>query len=102
MGWATKYIESLSNNIAIEFRPYGKSMEPIIKSGALVKVEPINTHTLKKGDIVLCIVKGKEYLHKIKKITSSFYLIENNKGRENGWISSKDIYGICTSINNKT
>lgn len=98
MGWATNYIKKLQTGETIQFKPRGNSMKGKINSGNLVTVEPINDQKLKKGDIVLCKVKDREYLHLIKATKGKQYQIGNNRGRINGWISIEAIIGICTKI----
>lgn len=73
----------------------GNSMLPLLKSRQSVICEPITEETtLKKRDIVLCKVKGHHYLHLIHGIRNdNEYLIGNNRGRMNGWISRSQIYG---------
>lgn len=68
-------------------------MEPLIKSGQLVTCTPATSPTmLKDGDIVLCMVGGAQYLHKIltTKIERGklMFLIGNNKGVRTGGLSS--------------
>jgi hypothetical protein len=72
-------------------------MKGKIESGQLVTVTPVDRE-LKTGDIVLCKVKGNQYLHLIKAIDGERYQIGNNRGGINGWIRSSAIYGICTDI----
>ena len=55
---------------------------------------------LKVGDIVLVKVKGRVYLHLIKALRGDQYLIGNNKGRINGWVSRQAIYGKAVLIKN--
>ncbi len=98
MGWAINHIKKLQTGETIQFKPRGNSMKGKINSGNLVTVKPISDQKLKKGDIVLCKVKGHEYLHLIKAIKGKQYQIGNNRGRINGWISIKAIFGICTKI----
>ena len=98
MGWAINHIKKLQTGETIQFKPRGNSMKGKINSGNLVTVEPISDQKLKKGDIVLCKVKGHEYLHLIKAIKGKQYQIGNNRGRINGWISIKAIFGICTKV----
>lgn len=98
MGWAINHIKKLQTGETIQFKPRGNSMKGKINSGNLVTVEPIGDQKLKKGDIVLCKVKGHEYLHLIKATKGKQYQIGNNRGRINGWISIKAIFGICTKI----
>ena len=110
MGWADRYIEDLKCGQIVQFRPRGNSMSGKIESGQLCTVEPIFPHTFpKKGDIVLCKVKGRQYLHLITAIRGggtemyqsfALYQISNNRGRINGWINRHKIYGICVNIEN--
>ena len=99
MGWATQYIQKLQLGETVSFRPRGHSMKGKIESGQLVTVEPIvNTSSLKKEDIVLCKVRGNEYIHCIKAIKGERYLIGNNRGGINGWIGLNAIFGKCIKI----
>jgi len=94
MGWADNYIEKLKKDEIVHFRPRGDSMKPLIKSNQLVCVKPVKSFIeLKKRDVVLCKIKGNQYLHLIKKIRSNQFQIGNNKGGINGWISFDSIYG---------
>lgn len=83
-----------------EVTGYGQSMTPLVRSGQAVEVAPITDDTqLKKGDIVLCKVRGHIYLHKISAIRDGeIYQISNNHGHINGWTAKKNIYGKVTKI----
>jgi hypothetical protein len=98
MGWATPHIARLRAGEAASFRPVGQSMHPRIKSGQLCTVEPAPPASLSVGDIVLCVVRGTQYLHFIKAINSGRYQIGNNRGGINGWIFSSAIFGRVTSV----
>lgn len=102
MGWATKHIERLLNGETIQIRPKGNSMTGRIESGQLCTIKPYKNQELEKGDIVLCKVKGNQYLHLITAIRDGgiFVQISNNKGYVNGWINRTSIYGICTKVEN--
>jgi hypothetical protein len=94
MGWATGHIAKLQAGHTVSFRPTGNSMRPKIGSGQLCTVEPISdVETLAVGDIVLCRVKGREFLHFIKAIQDRRFLIGNNRGGTNGWIGPHSIFG---------
>lgn len=99
MGWATSHIQELKNNKTIQFRPRGSSMKGKVESGQLCTVEPINS-ILNVGDIVLCKVNGKEYLHLIKAIQGERFQIANNKGHINGWVGKNCIFGKLIKIEN--
>ncbi|WP_165243772.1 hypothetical protein [Paludisphaera soli] len=98
MGWASHYIAGLTQGEAVQFRPRGNSMQGKIESGQLCTVEPIDPATLTVGDIVLCKVNGREYLHLVKAIQGSRFQIGNNRGRINGWISASSIFGKCVRV----
>lgn len=99
MGWATPHIAKLEQGETVSFRPRGHSMKGRVESGQLCTVEPIiDPEDLKKGDIVLCKVKGSEFLHLIKAIQGNRFLIGNNVGRTNGWISAGAIFGRCVKV----
>jgi hypothetical protein len=69
-----------------------------IGSGQLCTVEPVDPATVKTGDVVLCKVRGREYLHMVKAVQGSRFQIGNNRGRINGWISAGGIFGLCTKV----
>ena len=98
MGWATHYIEKLRAGETVSFRPRGSSMKGRIESGHLCTVEPVDCSTLNVGDIVLCKVRGAEYLHIVKAINSDRFQIGNNRGGINGWIGSNGIFGKCIRV----
>ncbi len=93
MGWATPYIEKLQKGETVSFRPRGSSMEPKIYSGQLCTVTPVDPGTITPGDVVLCKVRGKEYLHLVIAVRPGQFQIGNNRGHINGWISADAIYG---------
>ena len=73
-------------------------MTPKVYSGQLVTLQPCATTSLKVDDIVLVRVHGYDYLHLIKAIQGDRYLIGNNRGHINGWVSKHAIYGVVTGI----
>ena len=98
MGWALGHIAKLKAGETVAFRPRGNSMTGKIESGQLCTVEPAAPETIQVGDIVLCKVHGSEYLHLVKAIQGKRFLIGNNKGRINGWITATAIYGRCVRV----
>jgi len=98
MGWASGYIERLRVGETVSFRPRGYSMVPKIRSGQLCTVAPADMAALAVGDIVLCKVKGAEYLHLVKAIQDGRFQIGNNRGFINGWIGPHAIYGRLVSV----
>lgn len=91
----TNVIKRLQNGETVELRPHGNSMSPRIKSGQLVRLEPI-TQAPKPGDIVLSKVRGHYYLHLVRLAHDGQYQIANNHGHINGWTSQ--VFGVVTSV----
>src|SRR6478752_1059676 len=98
MGWASQYIAGLGEGKTVRFRPRGHSMQGKIESGQLCTVVPVDPATLAVGDIVLCKVKGAEYLHLVKGVQDGRFQIGNNRGFINGWIGATGIFGKLTRV----
>lgn len=98
MGWAIQYIAKLKSGETVSFRPRGNSMKGKIESGQLCTVEPVAPEEVQVGDIVLCKVNGREYLHLVKAMQGPRFQIGNNRGRINGWITAHSIFGKCVKI----
>lgn len=99
-GWAEPHIARLAAGETVQFRPRGNSMKGRVESGQLVTVEPIRDHsTLKKGEVVLCTVGGRDYLHLVTAVGADRrFQIGNNKGHINGWVTSAAVYGRCVKV----
>src|SRR5258708_1296421 len=97
MGWASEFIGRLQQGETVQFRPRGHSMRGKIESGQLCTVVPV-TGELVVGNVVLCKVNGRQYLHLIKGGQGERYQIGNNRGRINGWVSRNSIYGKCVRV----
>lgn len=98
MGWATHLIDGLLAGETVQARPRGGSMAGRIESGQLCTIEPVDHSKITVGDIVLCKVRGNEYLHIVKAIQGPKFQIGNNRGLINGWVGANAIFGICTVI----
>jgi hypothetical protein len=98
MGWASGYITKLQAGETVSFRPRGNSMSPRIESGQLCTLVPVDAGTLAAGDIVLCKVRGNEYLHIVKAIQGQRFQIGNNRGFINGWVGTSAIFGKLTRV----
>ena len=96
LGWADFAIKELQNGKTIIVKPTGNSMKGKIASGSKVTIEPIELDKLEINNIVLCKVKGRQFLHLIKAIDKDRFLIGNNRGRINGW--TRIIYGKAIKI----
>jgi hypothetical protein len=99
MGWASHYIERLRKGETVSFRPRGNSMGGKVDSGQLCTVVPVDDPAaLGVGDIVLCTVKGNQYLHLIKATQGKRFQIGNNRGGINGWVGPNAIHGRCVRV----
>ena len=98
VGWADGYIARLVDGEVVQFRPRGHSMAGKIASGQLCTVAPLGDHAIAVGDIVLCRVKGNQYLHLVKAIQGQRCQIGNNRGGINGWITRRQIFGRLLSV----
>lgn len=88
-------VKPLLEGKTVDVKGIGNSMTPILKSHQVVTVSPVDVSTIKKGDIVLCKVKGNVYMHKVtgirKRKKDTSFQISNNHGYVNGWTTK--IYG---------
>lgn len=99
MSWATAHIERLRKGETVRFRPRGGSMHGKIESGQLCTVAPLDDpSTLAVGDVVLCRVRGSQYLHLVKAVRNGQYQIGNNRGGINGWITPNAIFGRLIAV----
>ncbi len=100
MGWATQYIAKLAAGETVYFRPRGNSMVGKIESGQLCTVAPLTAdEVIQVGDIVLCKVNGREYLHLVKAVQAERFQIGNNRGRINGWVGRNSSMGVASRLN---
>ncbi len=98
MSWATAHITRLQRGETVSFRPRGDSMRPRIRSGQLCMVAPVDPDDLSVGDVVLCKVRGNQYLHIVKALQGGRFQIGNNRGHINGWIGAGGIFGRLVSV----
>lgn len=98
MGWADGHIARLARGETVQFRPRGNSMVGRIESGQLCTVAPLGDRAPLVNDIVLCRVKGAQYLHLVKAIQGDRFQIGNNRGRINGRITARQIFGRLTAV----
>jgi hypothetical protein len=93
MGWASGHIKKLQAGETVSFRPRGDSMSGRVESGQLCTVAPVDASALRVGDVVLCKVRGREYLHLVKAVQGARFQIGNNRGHVNGWVSAGAVFG---------
>lgn len=94
MNWADEHIRKLQAGETATFRPRGHSMAGIIANGQEVRVAPLKPEDrIATGDVVLCQVGARQYLHLVKQVRHDTFLIGNNRGGVNGWIARASIFG---------
>ncbi len=101
MGDVSKFqLEKLQGGSAIRVRAHGHSMSGRIEDGSLVEIRPLlQDEEVVPGDIVLCRLRGNEILHLVKAVRGSDqYLIANNHGHVNGWVSRGAIHGKFAGV----
>ena len=64
----------------------------------LCTVEPAAPANVRVGDIVLCKVRGAEYLHLVKAMQGEGFKIGNIRGFINGWIGANGIFGRLVGV----
>jgi hypothetical protein len=98
MGWATAAIERLRQGQPVTVRPRGHSMTGKVDDVDTVTVEPLGERAPRRGDVVLCTVRGREYLHLVKAAQGERSLIGNTRGGVNGWVGRGAIFGVATRV----
>ena len=80
---------------AADFRAFGSSMEPVIPSGSMVTIEPVDVERIELGDIVVARVGGSTMLHLVKTIDASRRQVEisGTSGSADGWtVFERDLH----------
>lgn len=98
MHWASHAIAALQRGETVQIRPRGHSMRGKVNDGALVTLAPPPEASLAPGAIVLVNVRGTVYLHLIHAVKDGRFLIGNNRGGRNGWVTRPSIYGLAVQI----
>lgn len=99
MKWADRHIAELKGGRSVVFRPSGHSMEPHIHSRQEVTVVPYEKgEGPQPGDIVLCSIGVRQYLHFVRMVQGERVLIGNARGRINGWTSRNKVYGKVVKV----
>jgi len=96
LGWADNHIKTLLAGDPVQFRPKGQSMAGKVESGGRVTVRRMGGAP-RGGDVVLCKVRGRQYLHLVKAERQGMFKIGNNRGGINGWTPASAIYGLMVT-----
>ena len=98
VGWVTDALKELDAGRTVQVRPQGGSMRGRIESGQLVTIRPVLASEVAVDDVVFVRWKGNYLLHLVKEINDGQFLIGNNVGKTNGWVSADAIHGKVISI----
>jgi hypothetical protein len=75
------------------------SMRAALKHGQTLTVSPVSDASqIKIGDIVFLKWHDSYILHLVADIQDERFLIVNSLGKENGWVSGKDVMGVVSEI----
>ena len=96
MGWATQAVSAIRAGRTVQVRPRGGSMRGRIEDGQLVTLTPIEPGEVREGDAVLVRWRGGFLLHLVKRVERDRFLIGNNVGRINGWVSADAVLARVT------
>jgi hypothetical protein len=98
MGWVNDALKELAAGRAVQVRPFGGSMRGRIESGQLVTLSPVDPADVREGDVVLVQWRGNYLLHLVKEINGDRFLIGNNLGKTNGWVTATEIRGKVVAV----
>ena len=100
MSWADEAIKELEAGRSVEIQARSNTMRPRIKSGALITLKPVTLAALSIGDVVLCKVRGRVYLHLVRGIKQGtcglLVRIGSNQGSDNGLTGV--VYGRAVGV----
>jgi signal peptidase I len=97
-------VELLATGYALHFSAQGTSMSPLIQSGDMVQVEPLDSRMIQLSDVVLFLNnKGFLVLHRVIGIRHSngfkYFLTKGDQAKQpDGYIEMRQIKGKLTAI----
>jgi SOS-response transcriptional repressor LexA len=104
--WAQEAVTKLQAGQAVHVRPTGSSMHGKVSNGDLVTLEPCHPQDIDAGDVVLARVKGRRHfhlvLHLVMERRPDAFIIGNNHGRIDGWVTADNIFGKVTQVQMST
>lgn len=64
-----------------------------IESGQWVTIAPVEPSDVRVDDVVFVAWRGNYLLHLVKQVANGQFLIGNNLGKINGWVSADAVLG---------
>src|ERR1700741_1614610 len=98
MGWVNDARKELIAGREVQVRPFGGSMRGRIESGQLVTLAPTQPQEVRVGDVVLVRWQKNYLLHLVKEIQEGRFLIGNNIGKTNGWVSGDALLAKVVAV----
>jgi len=99
MSWIKTALHELAANRPVQVKVIGGSMRPRIEDGQVVAIAPVNTSEIESGDIVLVRIRRNQFLiHRVVDVDHNRYLIGNNLGKTDGWVTPDAIHGKVVRI----
>jgi len=93
----------LNAGIALRFTAQGSSMKPMLRTGDILVVKPVQKHLIKIGDIVLCTVCERRVVaHRVigKRTGKSglLFLVQGDRvSKPDGWVAEEMVHGRVES-----
>lgn len=99
MSWYKQALHELTKGRDVALINRGSSMRGLIEDGQIVILGPVSGTEIKTGDMVMArIRKGRFIVHLVQDISGKRYLIGNNLGGLDGWVTSDALYGIVKNV----
>src|SRR5690348_1376465 len=98
MGWVNDARRELAAGRTVQIRPVGGSMRGRVESGQSVTLAPVDPSEVRVDDVVLVEWKGNFLLHLVKAVRDGQFLIGNNLGKINGWVSTSAVLGRVIGV----
>jgi hypothetical protein len=98
MGWVKDALAELAAGRQVQVRPFGGSMRGRIESGQLVTLAPAVPGDVRVDDVVLVRWRNNYLLHLVKEIREDRFLIGNDVGKTNGWVSADALAGKVVAV----
>jgi hypothetical protein len=98
MGWVNDARQELAAGRQVQVRPTGGSMRGRIESGQLVTIAPVDPATVQVDDVVFVKWHSNYLLHLVKDKREDGFLIGNNVGKINGWVSKEAVIGKVVAV----
>ena len=96
--------EILHAGKALRFRAHGSSMQPLVRDGDVLRIEPLDERLLKPGEVVLCSQRpGSVVVHRVVRRQAGpegvRYTIQGDQvGQPDGTLPLAQIHGRLVSL----